>query len=148
MITLTALALSVFLTVPVPTAKSIEQAFLQNDAELLGRSFPRRGTVLISFPEPISFSDQVSSEQAVLLFRKLFSIYKTTEFFLDPEVSFIPGKPGRIIKARRWSFRNTRTGLAYPIRMYFYVAPDLLPERSREADGPAWRILEIRAEKI
>ncbi len=147
MITLASLALAALLAVPPPATRIIEQAFLQNDAELLGGSFPRRGTVLVSLPEPISFSDQMSSEQAVLLFKRLFSDYKTTEFFIDPEISFVPGKAGRIVKARRWSFRNVRTGLAYPIRMYFYLVP--LPRKGdRETGESSWRILEIRAEKI
>ena len=147
MITLTTLALAALLAVPTPTARSIEQAFLRNSADLLAPSFPSGGTVLISLPDPISFSDQVSSEQAILLFRRFFSVYKTTEFFVDPEVSFLPGKPGRIIKTRRWSFRNVRTGLVSPIRMYFYVAPDP-PGSGREGSPPSWKIFEIRAEKI
>jgi hypothetical protein len=146
-ITLTTIALTFFLAFPVPTSRSIEQAFLQNDAELLGLSFPRGGTVLVSLPDPISFSDQVSSEQAVLLFKRLFSLYRTTEFFIDPAVSFIPGKPGRIIKSRRWSFRNVRTGLAHPVRIYFYVVPGPAGRRPDD-DRPAWTILEIRAEKL
>ena len=147
MISLTTLALTIFLAYPAPAAKAIERAFLQNDAELLGLSFPAEGAVLISLPDPISFSDQVSSEQARLLFTRYFSTYKTTEFFLDPEVSFVPGKPGRIIKSRRWSFRNVLTGVVYPVRIYFYVSPGP-PEEDGENSVPVWRILEIRAEKL
>ncbi len=147
MISLTTLALAVLLALPVPAAKAIERAFLQNNAELLGLSFPREGTILVSLPDPISFSDQVSSEQAVLLFKRLFSIYRTTEFFIDPEISYVPGKPGRIIKSRRWSFRNILTGLTYPVRIYFYVSPGP-PERGGGEPVSHWRILEIRAEKL
>jgi hypothetical protein len=143
------IALTVFLSIPSPDTKPIEQAFLQNNPDLLAELFPQGGAVSISLPDPISFADMVSSEQAFFLFRQIFSVYKTTEFFIDPEMSSLPEKPGRIVKTRRWSFRNTRNGLQYPFRIFFYIVPeDDLKSPEHRGKGSSWKILEIRAEKI
>ncbi len=149
MITLKIFALAIFLVIPSPPTRPIEQAFLQNNADILTGLFPAGQTVLISLPEPLSFADQVSSEQARFLFERIFSVYKTTEFFLDPSISFLPGIPDLVLKTRRWSFRNARTGMQYPFRVFFYLAPLRDPANPRSRDsGPLWKILEIRAEKI
>ena len=143
------LILTALFSLPSPNTKPIEQAFLQNNPDLLAELFPKGGAVSISLPDPISFADLVSSEQASFLFRQIFSVYKTTEFFIDPEMSYLPEKPGRIVKTRRWSFRNTRNGLQYPFRIFFYIVPeDDLKGPDRLGKNSSWKILEIRAEKI
>ncbi len=145
---LNVLALSLFLSLPSPPGPAIERAFLQNSAEILGELVTASGDIPVSLPEPLSRADLVSREQAVLVFKQIFSVFKTSEFFLDPVFSTLAGSPGGILKAR-WSFMNQRTGNQYPFRIFFYVAPE------RETRGAAGgrpvlelKIVEIRAERL
>jgi hypothetical protein len=142
------LALSVLLALPFPIAARVEKAFLQNSPQILRELMTAEGTIPVSLPEPLSLADQLSPDQAYLVFGRIFSVFKTTEFTTDPQLSSLPGLPGAILKAR-WSFQNERTGDQYPLRIYFFV---VVERRLTTAGGPgpgiALKIVEIRAEKL
>ena len=131
-------ALPILLTLSLfsPTEKSIERAFFQNDAKLLYALVSPRNQVNISLPEPISFSDQVSSEQAFFLFRQIYSTFLTFEFYADIELPVIAKKNGLIFKAR-WSFKNRKSNNQYVLQVFFYLVKDA-----------GWKITEIKAEKL
>lgn len=142
------LVLSFLLTLPSPAARPIESAFLQNSARTLKDLFATGGTIPVFLPEPLSFADQVSPEQAVLLFERIFADFKTTEFTTDSRLSRFPASPGTILRAR-WSFRNERTGNHFPFRIFFLLAP----QETGGAPPPKGaavrlRIVEIRAERL
>jgi hypothetical protein len=141
-------ALIILFSLPPPVAARIETAFLENSPAVLRDLLAAEGTIPVSLPEPLSLADQLSPDQAFLVFREFFSIFKTTEFTANPQVFSLPGSPGGILKAR-WSFRNRRTGRQYPFRLYFFIAPVRLP-RAPDAPGPlmAFKIVEIRAERL
>lgn len=142
------LALSILLSLPVPITKPIERAFLQNSPDILKGLLTSGGDIAVSLPDPLLLADQLSPDQAYLVFRRVFSVFKTTEFFVDPGLSTLPARPGGILRAR-WSFRNQKTGNQYLIRFFFYVAPEPFSSgsfpRARES---VLRIVEIRAEKL
>ena len=148
MVTFHLFALSLLVSLPLPIAARIETAFLENSPALLRELLAPEGTIPVSLPEPMALADQLSPDQAYLVFRQFFSIYKTTEFTTSPQVSSLPASPGGILKAR-WSFRNERTGRHYPFGLYFYVAPVRRP-RPPGAPGPLaeFAIVEIRAERL
>lgn len=136
------------LSLPSPAASPVERAFLQNSPDILRGLLSSEGTIPIFLPDPLSFADQVSTDQAFLLFKHIFSVYKTTEFTTDPRLSRFPGRPGVILRAR-WSFRNERTGNHYPFRVFFLLAPEETASTSgRPASGSPLKIVEIRAEKL
>ncbi len=141
-------ALSVLLALPFPITARVETAFLQNSPQILRELLTSEGTIPVSLPEPLTFADQLSPEQAYLVFWRIFSVFKTTEFYADAQLSALPGVPGGILKAR-WSFRNERTGDQYPFRIYFFVVPERLsPSDGAPGRGIALKIVEIRAEKL
>lgn len=141
-------ALSVLLALPFPIAARVEKAFLQNSPQILRELMTSEGTIPVSLPEPLSLADQLSPDQACLVFGRIFSVFKTTEFTTDPQLSALPGLPGGILKAR-WSFRNERTGDQYPFRVYFFVVPERLPPSAgAPGRGIGLKIVEIRAEKL
>lgn len=148
MVTLQLFALSLFISIPLPVAARIETAFLENSPAVLRELLATEGTIPVSLPEPLSLADELSPDQAYLVFRRYFSIFKTTEFTTNPQVFSLPGSPGGILKAR-WSFRNKRTGRQYPFGLYFFIVPVRLP-RAPGAGGPliAFKIVEIRAERL
>ena len=141
-------ALSVLLAFPFPTFNTLEQAFLQNSPETLRGLFSSSGDIPLSLPEPLACADQVSPDQAYFIFKQIFGVFKTTEFYIDQSFSSFPGKPGGIIGAR-WSFRNQRTGNRYPFRVFFFFAPEVGTARA-PALGPrlGFKIVEIRAERL
>ncbi len=133
------------LLLPSPAAGPIESAFLQNSPDDLRELFVSEGSIPIFLPDPLSFADQVSPDQAYLLFQRVFSQFRTTEFTTDPRLSRFPGSPGGILKAR-WSFRNDRTGNHDPVRIFFLLAPE---DRRGSAERVVrLKIIEIRAEKL
>ena len=148
MVTFHLVSLTLLLSLPLPIAARVERAFLQNSPAVLRELLTTEGTIPVSLPEPLSLADQLSPDQAYLVFARIFSTFKTTEFTTDPRLSSLSGAPGGILKAR-WSFRNKRTGNHYPFRVYFFIVPVRLP-RSPGARGPllAFKIVEIRAEKL
>lgn len=123
------------------TTKNIERAFFQNDPGLLYSLFTSRQHLNISLPEPISFADHFSSEQAHFLFRKIYSDFSTFEFYADSELQFVAGGKSFIFKSR-WSFKNKRNNNQYVFQVFFY----LVNEKNNFSDQ--WRITEIKAEKL
>ncbi|MDH7512177.1 MAG: hypothetical protein QHH14_04425 [Clostridiales bacterium] len=123
------------------TTKRIERAFFQNDAGFLYGLFPSSQHLTVSLPEPISFADHLSSEQAHFLFRKIYSAYATFEFYTDSELPFIAGGKNFIFKSR-WSFKNKKDNNQHVFQVFFYLV--------HEKDNAAgqWRITEIKAEKF
>jgi len=145
---LNVLALSFLLSLPVPVTKPLERAFLENSPEILRGILTAEGDIPVSLPDPLSLADQLSPDQAFLVFKRIFSVYKTTEFFVSAGFLSIPGQPGGILKAR-WSFRDEKTGNQYPLRVFFYLVPENVASRpGRGVSGKALRIVEIRAEKL
>ena len=148
MVTFHLLSLSLLLSLPVPIASQVETAFLQNSPQILRELLTSEGTIPISLPDPLSLADQLSPDQAFLVFKRIFSVYKTTEFTAEPRLSSLPGLPGGVLKAR-WSFRNERTGNQYPFRVYFFIVPgSLSPPGGARGSGIALKIIEIRAERL
>lgn len=148
MVTFHLLSLSLLLSLPVPIASRVETAFLQNSPQVLRELMTAEGTIPVSLPEPLSLADQLSPDQAFLVFRRIFAVYRTTEFTAEPRLSALPGLPGGVLKAR-WSFRNERTGNQYPFRIYFFVVPGSPPRPGGpRGSGIALRIVEIRAERL
>lgn len=142
------LALSFLLILPSPPARPIESAFLQNSPEILGDLLATGGTIPVFLPDPLSFADQVSPDQARLLFERIFADFRTTEFTTDRRLSRFRGSPGAVLRAR-WSFRNRRTGNHYPFRIFFLLAPEeAATSPPARRPGVRLRIVEIRAEKL
>jgi hypothetical protein len=142
------LALSFLLSLPVPVTKPLEKAFLENSPEILAGILTAEGDIPVSLPDPLSLADQLSPDQTFLVFKRIFSVFKTTEFFVTSGFPSISGQPGGILKAR-WSFRDEKTGNVYPMRVFFYVVPETLPAGpGRGAPANVLKIVEIRAEKL
>lgn len=138
------LSLLVSLLAPVPV--EVEKAFLRASSKLM-QPVLSESAVLVSLPDPLSFSDQVSGEQATLLFSQIFAQYRTLEFYREGALVTMRGKPGGIFKAH-WSFRDVRTGAGHAFRLFFYLVRESGPAVPRPG-GPAtvWRVSEIRAER-
>jgi len=123
------------------TAKNIERAFFQNDARAFHSLLTSHRHLNISLPEPLSFSDHVSTEQAYFLFRKIFAVYSTFEFYTDSESARPARADNRILKSR-WSFKDNRNNNQYVFLVFFY----LVDETSDPLGG--WKIAEIKAQKL
>lgn len=140
-----AILLLSFLPILLPsTTQNIERAFLQNDARMLHTLFPPESHINISLPEPISFSDQVTNQQAYFLFQKIFSSYTTFEFYSENQPASIEGS-NAIIKTR-WSFRDKKNQNQYVFNIFFYLI-----KVSSKAEGQTddvWKITEIKAATI
>jgi len=135
--------LSVFLSLVSSVTKNTEKSFLQNNPQLLLSLLSSERPINISLPEPISFSDEVSGQQAYFLFKKIFQAYTTFEFF--PEISSPPSpEKGRFIFKASWSFYNKNLNQVR-FRIYFYVRAEQRP--SSKADD-TWKIAEIKAERL
>jgi len=134
-----------FLPILLPsTTQNIERAFLQNDPHMLYSLFPSESYINISLPDPISFSDQVSDQQAYFLFKKIFASFTTFEFYSENHSSSLE-EESTIIKAR-WSFRDQKNSNQYVFNIFFYLTRR--PLQAGDKSGDAWRITEIRAAKI
>jgi hypothetical protein len=126
------------------TTRAIERSFFQDDPAVLHSLLTSRGHVNLSLPEPVSFSDQVSSEQAFFFFRRLYRTYATFEFYADAELPILIHERNMIFKAR-WSFRNKANNDQYVFQVFFCLAAEPGPP----GDGRSlWKITEIRAEKL
>ncbi len=136
-----ALLLSFFLSFPSSFTADIEKAFLKNDARVLLTLLPAGQPVSVALPEPISFSDQITREQAYFLFRDLFRSYTTFEFFPEPNV-FAAADGGRVIFKARWSFLDAAEK-QFVFEAYFYVR-----SRTDARRGVVWEITEIKAERL
>lgn len=131
-----------FFSIPLSTTtQNIEKSFLQENPQILLSLFPRDSHINISLPEPISFSDYISSQQTYFLFRKIFASYSTFEFYSERQL-YNKLKKTVIVKAS-WSFRDKRNDTQYVYNIFFY----LIYEKSRGGSQPeaSWKITEIRA---
>ena len=126
---------------PSSATRTIERAFLQNNAKILIPLLPEEGRVNFSFPEPISFSDQLSKHQTYLFLEKIFTNYITLEFYTEWDAS-LESEDRYIFKAR-WSFQDKKNN-QFPVNIFFQLV--LLQEASQKER--VWKILEIRAEII
>jgi len=138
------------------TAKNIENSFLQNNSKKLYSLFSSTSHLNISFPEPISFSDQLSNQQAYFLFQQVFSTYSTFEFYSESNIPLYFEKESFIFKAR-WSFRNKKDNNLYVLHIFFYLMNEgfLKSRASSESSkikpediSEIWEITEIRAERF
>jgi hypothetical protein len=111
---------------------------------MLHSLFPPQSHINISLPEPISFSDQVSNQQAYFLFQKIFSSYVTFEFYSENQPTSIEGK-NAIIKTR-WSFRDRKNRNQYVFNIFFYLIK--MPSTAEGQSSETWKITEIRAATI
>ena len=149
MVTFHLLPLTLLLSLPLPIGTRIQMAFLENSPAALCELLAAEGTIPVSLPDPLSLADQLSHDQACLVFGRFFAIFKTTEFTTDPRLSARPGGASGGILKTRWSFRNERTGAQVAFRVYFFVAP-VRPPPGAGGREPwlAFKIVEIRAEKV
>ena len=94
-------------------------ACTSNSARALTRLLSPAAGLHVSLPDPISFSDRLSQEQAYFLFERIFAVHRTFEFVPERELTLVPGNPGFIFKAR-WSFRDTRNDNPYLYDLPFH----------------------------
>ena len=145
--------LSVLVSLLPTTTQNIEKAFLQNNPKILFSLFSAKSSVNISLPEPISFSDQLSNQQAYFLFKKIFSAYTTFEFYSEKELPSDLENQNFIFKAR-WSFRDNKNNNQYVIHIFFYLIkeknsdPSFRQSLKNENSKITWKIIEIKAAKI
>jgi len=138
------------------TTQDIEKAFLQNNPKILYSHLSSSSSVNISLPEPISFSDQLSNQQAYFLFKKIFSSYTTFEFFSESEIPPASDEKNFIFKAR-WSFRDNKNDDQHVLHIFIFLVNEkelrdlaLLSPANQKKEEPKniWKIIEIKAEKI
>ena len=136
-----ALLISSFLAFVPSVTRDIGVACSENDARALAALFSPTAGLHVSLPDPISFSDRLSREQAYFLFERIFAVHRTFEFVPERELTVVPGRPGFIFKAR-WSFRDTRNDNPYLFRVFFNISPRPAPRARRpfaRADGRSSR---------
>lgn len=126
------------------TTRTIEKAFFQDDPRLLYSLLSTQGHIHISFPEPISFSDQISPQQTFFFFRQIYANYATFEFYADSEIPVLAKEKSFIFKAR-WSFKNKRTDDQYVFQVFFHLIREKPPDGGLQHP---WRISEIKAESL
>ncbi len=132
--------LSLLAAGPGPTTRDIERAFLQNNPQLLYANLSGRRRINVSLPDPIFFSDQLSSQQTHFLFKDIFRSYTTFEFY--SEQNAVGTENGFPIYRARWSFRDRKNGDQFLFYVFFFLEQEPLP------GGRAWKIIEIKAKKI
>ncbi|HZX10755.1 MAG TPA: hypothetical protein VFG01_07385 [Acidobacteriota bacterium] len=130
-------------TPPTPVSNNIQRAFLQNNPHSLYSLFPKGYHVNFSFPEPISFSDQLTDQQAYFLFQKIFSDYLTFEFYSLSEAGEVQNR-NYIYKAR-WSFKDKNNNNQYVFHLFFLLKES---EKGTKNKPGKWNIIEIKAERI
>jgi hypothetical protein len=127
------------------TTRTIEKAFFQDDPGLLYSLLSTQGHIHISFPEPITFSDQVSPQQAYFFFRQVTASYSTFEFYADSGLPVL-ARDNRFIFKARWSFKNKKNDDQHVFQVFFHLIREKPPGRGR-LQHP-WRISEIKAESL
>jgi len=127
------------------TTRSIEKAFFQDDPALLYSLLSTQGHVHISLPEPVSFSDQMSPQQAYFFFRRVYSTYSTFEFYADSELPVLAKAQSFIFKAR-WSFKNKKNDNQHVFQVFFHLSREGPPAGGSQPFP--WRITEIKAESL
>jgi len=154
--TLNIIILTALLPLLSTTTQNIEKAFLQNNPKILYSLFSYESSVNISLPEPISFSDQLSNQQAYFLFRKIFSSFTTFEFYSERELPILSEEKSFIFKAR-WSFIDNKNNNQHVIHIFFYLMKEKTKKnrgsharshQKNEESRYEWKIIEIKAEKI
>jgi hypothetical protein len=146
---------SVLISLTALTTQDIEKSFLLNNPRLIHARFSTRARLNIYLPEPISFSDQLSDQQAFFLFQNIFRRYSTLEFFPESKISPI-SEEGRSFFRARWSFRDNTNNDRFVFRVFFLLQKEKPPASVRTrgprppgSDPPSlWKITEIKAEKI
>jgi hypothetical protein len=133
---------ALFLSLTAGVSDRIEAAFLRNDPGLLSALFPREEAIAVSFPAPLSFSDELSAAQAHFLFQKIFRTYSTFEFYPEEIVPTSGAGPGRFIFKARWSFLD-KAGYKPMFHIFFLIRV----RRGAARPGDMWEIAEIKAEK-
>lgn len=136
--------ITIFFLNSTATVQNIEKAFLQNNPTILYNLFSEGSHINISLPEPIFFSDQLSSHQAYFMLKKIFNSFETFEFYSDKQ-PFSPEEGHLIVKAR-WSFRDKKNNDQFLFHVFFYLKSQ--DTRNSEESGTVWKITEIKAEKI
>ncbi len=126
---------------PSSAVRTIERAFLQNNAQILIPLLPEEGRINFSFPEPISFSDQLSKHQTYLYLEKIFTNYITLEFYTERDAS-LESEDRYLFKAR-WSFQDKKNN-QHPVNIFF----QLVMFQGASQKERVWKIMEIRAETI
>lgn len=148
MVSFSALLISSFLAFVPSITRDIGLACSENDARVLAALFSPTAGLHVSLPDPISFSDRLSREQAYFLFERIFAVHRTFEFVPERELTVVPGRPGFIFKAR-WSFRDTRNDNPYLFRVFFNIRPR--PGAAKPggpSPGSRWEVVEIKAERL
>ncbi|MBN1224088.1 MAG: hypothetical protein JXB23_12645 [Candidatus Aminicenantes bacterium] len=126
------------------TTQNVERAFLQNNPGMLYILLPTKSYINISLPTPISFSDQVSNQQAYFLFKKIFASYSTFEFYSEKQPS--GSQSVAVILKARWSFKDKKNNNQYVFNIFFNLQKiECQSNGKQEGD---WEITEIKAEKI
>jgi len=142
-----AIILTIILTLFTPPSTTfsnkIERAFLQNNPHMIYSLFPSEYHIYLSFPEPISFSDQLTDQQAFFLFQKIFSDYSTFEFYSLSENGEFQNE--NYILKTRWSFKDKKNNNQYAFHVFFLLK-DI--EKSAKDKTEKWEIIEIKAERI
>ena len=146
---------SIFATLAAVTTQDIDKAFLLNNPSLIHARFSTRSRLAIYLPEPLSFSDQLSDQQAFFLFQNIFKRFSTMEFFPESQVNLVP-EEGRFLFRARWSFQDRANNDRFVFRLFILLqkekpAPGSLRRNSRSIGPPLpalWKITEIKAEKI
>ncbi|HDJ23126.1 MAG TPA: hypothetical protein ENF17_04455 [Candidatus Aminicenantes bacterium] len=125
---------------------NLERAFLLNQASLLKNVLPANRYLNISFPAPLSISNNFSSEQSFLIFNYLFSRFKTLEFY-SIHLYYPLAQKGTAILRARWSFQDRQTNKRYALDVYFFLKTSsmfpALPENT-VIDQLPWKIQEIK----
>jgi len=140
------LLLNILLSIISSATQNVEKSFLQNNPQIFYSQLSTQTNINISLPDPISFSDQLSDQQAYFLFRQIFSTYSTFEFYPERELALLPGEKNFIFKAR-WSFLNRKNSNQYVFRVFFYFINESSAQNSYKFKS-SWKIAEIKAEKI
>ncbi len=141
---------SIVLSLVSITSQDVEKAFLQNDARRLQAQISSDVRLTVYLPDPLSFSDQVSRDQAFFIFQRIFRRYVTLEFLLQP--GFYQAMPrGPLVITARWSFSDSMNNDRFVLRVFFLLDQEKSRPVARSGGvraGPAWKIIEIKAEKI
>lgn len=139
------LTVSIILSLLFSTVtQNIERTFLQNNQRMLYVLLPSASNINLSFPDPISFSDQVSKQQAYFLFQRIFSSFSTFEFYSESQSISLRGQS--IIFKARWSFRDKKNNNQYVFHLFFYLLN--MPDQNNIKLKNNWKIIEIKAKKI
>lgn len=133
-----------FNTFATDSLTNLERAFLLNQASLMKNLLPKNEYLSISFSAPLSISDNFSFDQSYLIFKRIFSQFKTLEFY---SIQFfpLPHQEAAILKAR-WSFQDRQTNKKYAINAYFFLKTslDFSPSENISFENMPWIIQEIK----